>query len=268
MSAADVFDLTGRTALVTGGSSGLGAAIAVALAEAGADILLHHATVYDAAGAAPDPGNATRARIEAAGRRCWPIDVDLQGPAAVRALLEGVAAADRSVDILVVNASVQANRTLEEITTEEVDREYHVNFRSTVGLLQGLVPPMAVRRWGRVLSIGSVQQARPHPINVTYAALKAAQETLMRGLATQYGGRGVLFNTLSPGIIATERNRSMWESDPEWAVRRAAANVVGRVSDPEDYVGAALLLCSEAARFITGANLYATGGAQLPLPPA
>ena len=89
----------------------------------------------------------------------------------------------------------------------------------------------------------------------------------MRGLAVQHGRDGVLFNTPSPGIIATERNRPNWESDPDWTVRRAAANRVGRVSEPEDYVGAALLFCSDAARFITGANLFATGGAHLPVPP-
>ena len=89
----------------------------------------------------------------------------------------------------------------------------------------------------------------------------------MRGLAVQHGGDGVHFNSLSPGIIATERNRRFWEADPDWAAHRAAANLVGRVSDPADYVGAALLLCSDAARFITGTNLYATGGAHLPVPP-
>ena len=260
MAFSKTFDLHGHTALITGASSGLGAAIAVALADAGANIRLHYSSAFDGG---TDDVETTAARIREPGREVTPIDADLQKDGAAARIREAAG----EVDILVVNASVQADLPLHEIRAEDIDREYRVNFRTTVELLQLFVPGMAARGWGRVLSIGSVQQARPLAQNLTYAAMKAAQETLMRGLAVQHGRDGVLFNTLSPGIIATERNRKFWEADPDWAARRAAANLVGRVSDPEDYVGSALLLCSDAARFITGTNLYATGGAHLPVPP-
>jgi NAD(P)-dependent dehydrogenase (short-subunit alcohol dehydrogenase family) len=261
--AARIFSVAGRTALVTGASSGIGAAIAKALAANGCDIALHYAGGFDARTPEPRSVETVGAFICGAGGRLVAIDADLDAPgAATRIVQEAVAALGR-IDILVVNASYQRERPLSEIALTDVDREYRINFRATIELLQQALPGMAERGWGRVLSIGSVQQARPGRALITYAALKTAQEALIRALAVEYGPKGVLLNTLSPGIVATERNRPQREANPGWMKRGAAQNRLRRVSSPEDYAAAALLLCSDAGRFITGANLFATGGAHL-----
>ncbi len=261
-SVAKLFDLEGRTALVTGGSNGLGGTIARVLALAGADIVVHYASAYDDKIEKAGTAAEQQALIEGLGRRCALIDQDLGEPDAVAKIVEA-SRAFATVDILVVNASVQCDKTLAEITAEDMDREYVINFKATVQLLQNFVPAMAERDWGRVLSIGSIQQMRPRRANATYAGLKAAQETLMRQFAVEYGGSHVLFNTLSPGLIATERNRRLWDDNEAWWEQNRTVNPLQIISGPDDYAGAALLLCSEAARFITGANLFATGGGHL-----
>ena len=122
---------------------------------------------------------------------------------------------------------------------------------------------MAQRGWGRVLSIGSVNQFRPEPQLAVYAALKAAQANLIGNLAKQYARSGVTFNTLSPGLVATERNRWRRQDPDSWAEVQRTANPMGRAGTPDEMVGPALLLCSEGSAFITGVDLLATGGAHL-----
>ncbi|MEO1017128.1 MAG: SDR family oxidoreductase [Pseudomonadota bacterium] len=259
---AELFNLQGRTALVTGGSNGLGGSIARVLAQAGADLIIHYASAYDDKIPQAQTAQDQKDAIEALGRRCYLIDQDLGEADAVQKIFEA-SQAIAHVDILVINASVQCDKTLEEITGEDLDREYVINYKATVFLLQQYVPVMAKSGWGRVLSIGSIQQMRPRRTNPTYAGLKAAQETLMRQFACEYGHRQVLFNTLSPGLIATERNRQLWDNNDAWWQQNSSVNPLGIISGPDDYAGAALLLCSDAARFVTGANLFATGGGHL-----
>ncbi len=257
-----MFSLHGRTALITGGSTGIGGAIARVLAKAGADIVVHYSSAYDAGTEKGASAREQKSVIEEMGRRCWLIDQDLAAANAVDAIADSCASAP-PIDILVINASVQCDKILPEITAADLDREYAINFKTSVLLMQKFVPSMAARDWGRVLSIGSIQQARPRRINATYSGLKAAQETLMRQFAVEYGHKHVLFNTLSPGLVATERNRDLWDGKDSWWESNRGVNPLGIISGPEDYAGAALLLCSDAARFITGANLYATGGGHL-----
>ena len=162
-----------------------------------------------------------------------------------------------AVDILVLNASIELIEDFSVVSPENFERQIAVNLRSTLELLQALVPPMAKRGWGRVVTIGSVQQELPHPGMFVYAGTKAMQFNWTLNLARQFGGQGVTVNNLAPGAIATARNRVQMQTEAASIVARIP---VGRLGTPDDLVGAALLLCSDAGRYITGANLFVDGG--------
>lgn len=257
------FALNGRRALVTGGSVSIGRAIALGLAEAGADVAIQSDRAADVAFGCPDAARETADAIAAHGRRSAAIAADFSVAAAARRAVEEATTALGGLDILVIGASVQQRQLLEEITEAEIGRQFAINFNASVELLQAAVPAMVTRGWGRVLSIGSVNQTRPDPQLGIYAALKAAQHNLIIGLARRHAGQGVTFNTLSPGLVATERNRWRRQVPEEWGAIQAQANPMRRAGTPDEMVGAALLFCSSAGSFITGADLQATGGGHL-----
>jgi NAD(P)-dependent dehydrogenase (short-subunit alcohol dehydrogenase family) len=138
-----------------------------------------------------------------------------------------------------------------------------VNFVATIDLLQASIPRMTANGWGRILTIGSVNSERPHPELSVYAALKSAQKNLSLGLARSLAASGITVNVLSPGLIATERNRSRRDDPQAWATIQKLANPIGRAGLPDEMAAAAVLLCSRASGFITGVDLQATGGGHL-----
>ena len=246
------FRLNGRTALVTGARREIGRAIALALAGAGARLAIHHAgTPKEARDAA-----AVVSEIQGMDREAAAFGQDFARDDAGRALA-AVVTAWAPVDILVLNASIELPEDFAAVTREHFDRQIAVNLRSTMELLQALVPAMAERRWGRVVTIGSVQQERPHPAMFVYAGTKAAQLNWALSLARQFGGSGVTVNNLAPGAILTARNRAQMAVEAEALVQRIPA---GRLGRPDDLVGAALLLCSDAGSYINGANVFVDGG--------
>ena len=246
------FDLTGRRALVTGSSRGIGAAIAVALAEAGADVVVHYTGCTDQA-------NEVAARIAAAGRRTGVVQADLGADDGARLAHDGAVAALGGIDILVLNASMQTKKTWTDFTRADLDAHYAVNYRSSFELLQLCAPGMVAAGWGRVLTLGSVQEARPHPEMLVYSSLKHAQTGLVLGLAKELAPRGVTINNFAPGVIQTDRNTAAL-ADPAYAEKVRAAIPAGFLGESADCVGAALLLCSDAGRYITGQNLFTDGG--------
>lgn len=259
----DRFALHGRRALVTGGSVSIGRAIALGLAEAGADVAIQSDAAADADFGLPQAARETCAAVTAHGRRSQAISADFRSSGAARRSVEEAIQALGGLDILVIAASVQNRQTLAEITEAEIERQLAINFKATIELLQAAVPDMVARGWGRVLSIGSVNQTRPDPQLGVYAGLKAAQHNLIIGLARRHAPDGVTFNTLSPGLVATERNRWRRQVAEEWDAIQAQANPMRRAGTPDEMVGAALLFCSPAGSFITGADLQATGGGHL-----
>lgn len=128
--------------------------------------------------------------------------------------------------------------------------------------MQLCAPAMAQRRWGRILTVGSVQEARPHPQMLVYAATKSAQESLSRNLARQLGGQGITVNNLAPGVIQTDRNVSRL-ADSEYRQKVLDSIPARRFGEPEDCAAAAVLICSDAGRYINGANVFIDGGMQL-----
>jgi NAD(P)-dependent dehydrogenase (short-subunit alcohol dehydrogenase family) len=248
----DSFRLAGRTALVTGARREIGRAIALALAGAGARLAIHHAgTAEEAADA-----DAVVREIEQGGGAARAFGQDFAADDAGHRLAAAVTAWSR-VDILVLNASIEFPEDYEGVTRERFDKQIAVNLRSPLELLQDLVPPMAARGWGRVVTIGSVQQVRPHPKMIVYAGTKAAQLNWAWNLARQFGGRGVTVNNLAPGAILTARNREQMATEGEALKQRIPA---GRLGKPDDLAGAALLLCSDAGAYINGVDLYVDGG--------
>lgn len=261
---ADRFSMQGRSALVTGGSVSIGRAICLAFAEHGANIAVHYAAAADKAFGLPDAAESTAKELRALGVKAVTIDEDLEQPGAGRRTVERAIAGLGQVDVLVVCASIQYRGTFESITQEQVQRQVAINFQSTIDLLQAALPPMKARGWGRVLTIGSINQVRPEPGLAVYAALKDAQKNLALNLARQYAPFGVNINNLAPGLIATERNRWRREDAKEWADIQRAVSPIARAGTPEEMANCALLLCSEAGSYIAGADLMATGAGHLP----
>lgn len=239
------FDLSGRRALVTGSTDGIGKAIAEALAEAGAAVAVH---------GLPPVAKPDWAAVAFEG--------DVGDAQATEKLARDAEAALGGIDILVLNASIEFRQAWDAIDDASLARQLAVNMDGPYRLIRALVPPMAARGWGRVIALGSVQELRPHPQMLIYAATKAAQTNMMANLARQLGGQGVTCNVIAPGAIATGRNAAVL-ADPAYRAQVAARIPVGRIGEADDCVGAALLLCSDAGRYITGVRLPVDGGMQL-----
>lgn len=246
------FRLDGRTALVTGGRREIGRAIALGLAAQGARVVIHHAgtpeELHDAQGVVRE--------IEAAGGQSVAVAADFAAEGAAAGLAAD-ALAFGAIDILVLNASIEIRQAWTDITDAEFDAQVNVNLRATLVLMQALMPAMAERGWGRVLTIGSIQQVFPSPVMLVYAGAKAMQHNWAINLARQLGASGVTVNNLAPGVIHTARNRDALVTEAPALLARVP---VGRLGRPEDLVGAALLLCSDAGSYINGASLFVDGG--------
>jgi NAD(P)-dependent dehydrogenase (short-subunit alcohol dehydrogenase family) len=247
------FRLDGRTALVTGARREIGRAIALALAAQGARVAIHHAGGEDEARDAEE----VRTRIVAGGGAAQVFAADFAADGAAEELGAAALRAFGGIDILVVNASIEILEDWQTIPRAHFDRQIQVNLWATLALLQALAPGMLARSWGRIVTIGSIQQQQPHPRMLVYAGTKAAQHNWAVNLARQFGGRGVTVNNLSPGVIATARNRVQLAADGGALLARVP---VGRTGTPQDLVGAALLLCSDAGAYIHGADILVDGG--------
>ena len=247
--------LQGRNALVTGSDRGIGRAIALGLAAEGTNIVIHCAD--DAARAASVVHEAQELGVQAGS-----VMVDLSENDAVQRLFEQASELLPTIDIVVINASAQINQTWDEITREAFDAHMNINIWATIALIRAFLPAMLERSWGRILTIGSVQQAKPHWKTPVYASTKAAQLNLIRNFARQPAMKGVTFNNLSPGFTATERTANSMR-DADYMQTTISAIPMGRIGQPEDCVGAAVFFCSDAAAYITGADLYIDGGSHI-----
>ncbi|NQX01309.1 SDR family oxidoreductase [bacterium] len=249
------FQLKGRTALVTGSARGIGRAIALALAECGATVAVHGLK-------AGEPLADTLAEVRKLSPDSIAVAGDLAQPDAVKRILADTVAAIGSPDILVLNASIQIRKPWSEITLEESLEQMQVNFHASLQLIQDTAPAMAARKWGRIVTIGSVQQYRPHPQMPVYAASKSALENLVRNLAVQLAPDGITLNNVAPGAIATDRNQEVL-ANPAYLQAVLGKIPLARIGTPEDCAGVVLLLCSDAGSYLTGADLRVDGGMSL-----
>lgn len=246
-----IFDLAGKTALVTGSTQGIGQAAVRCLAAYGAQVFVHGSTSVEKAQRTVD-------QIVRGGGSAQCAVADLSQEGCAQALFEQTG----PVDILVLNASVQFRRPWKEIPAEEFHRQVRVNFQSTLELIQLYAPHMVQRGWGRIVTMGSVQQYKPHKDMLVYAATKEASMSMEKNLAKQLAPQGVTVNNLSPGVIATPRNEEAL-SDPVYAKQVYAGIPAGYAGLAEDCCGAIVLLCSPAGRYITGTDLIVDGGMHL-----
>ncbi len=242
-----MFNLKGKKALVTGSTQGIGEAVAKTLAEYGAEVFIH-------CGSSAEKAEKAASEIENAKGVC----VNLKDKDAADKLY----ASTGDVDILILNASVQIKKKWEDITEEDIYDQFDVNVKSTFQLIQKYVPKMKENRWGRIITVGSVQQYKPHKEMAFYAATKSANMNLVTNLALQLAPYGITVNNIAPGVIATPRNDAAL-SDPEYSKIVLSKIPAGFAGEAKDIAGGALLLSSAAGRYITGIDLVIDGGMKL-----
>ena len=246
--------LSGRVALVTGAARGIGLAIATRLAEAGV-----HAIIADRDAAA---ATAAAADLQAKDLAASPLIADLAEASAPAAMAAALTAKGTEPDILVLCASVEILEPWDAISEDAMAAQTQINLHATVRLLQAFLPGMLARGFGRVIAIGSVQEARPNPTHFYYAATKAAQTTMILNLARTLRAPNVTCNIIQPGAILTDRNRAVL-AQPGREEQVLARIPLGRLGRAEDCVGAALLLCSPEGAYINGAEIAVDGGMRL-----
>ncbi|UWR85180.1 SDR family oxidoreductase [Phaeobacter inhibens] len=243
-----LFDLTGRTACITGASSGLGRRAAVALAAAGAQVV------------------AVARRVEALESLCAEIGTsaahvtaDVADRSTLDTLRDRVSAPFGPPDILIHAAGVNTRQPADQVTAEGWDQTIALNLSAPFFLSQALVPAMKDRGWGRIVNFASLQTTRAFPGGMSYGASKGGIGQLTRAMAEAWSSFGITANAIGPGFFPTELTQAVFEDDAR-AARNAAQTCIGRNGRMEDLDGPLLFLCSEASAYVTGQVLMVDGG--------
>ena len=245
-----MFDLTGKSALVTGASGGIGAAIAHALHDAGA--------VVGLSGTRVEPLEALAAEL---GSRAHVLPCDLGDKDAVEALPKAAQAAMGGLDILVNNAGITRDQLFMRMSDDDWSQVLDVNLTSVMRLCRGVVRPMMKARWGRIVNIGSIVGTTGNPGQVNYAAAKAGLSGMTKSIAQEVAMRGITVNMVAPGFIATPMTDKLTEDQK---ADLAARIPVARMGTPAEIAAAVLYLASPEAGYVTGATLHVNGGMVMP----
>ena len=245
--------LTGKTALVTGASRGIGRATALALAKAGAQVLVHY-------GRGAAVAEAVVEEIRAAGGRAEALAADLEAPEAPHALARQTRAVvgDR-LDILVANAGVSKGARIEDTTLADFDRQFAVNVRAPFFLVQQLLPILG--EGGSVVLVSSLAAHASVGALSAYAATKGAVDTLVKHFAAELGARGVRVNAVAPGVVETDM--SQFTKSDDGRDFTLAIQALKRIAQPDDIARVVAFLASDEARWITGDTLRVDGGSKL-----
>ncbi|MGQ0610527.1 MAG: SDR family oxidoreductase [Paracoccaceae bacterium] len=242
-----LFDLTGKRALITGSSQGIGLALAEGLAAAGAEVVLN----------GRDAGRLAAAAATIPGARALAFDVTDHD--AARAAVDGFESSVGPIDILVNNAGMQHRAPLQDFPAEAFERLLQTNIASVFHVGQAVARHMIGRRAGKIINIASVQSALARPTIAPYTATKGAVANLTKGMATDWARHGLNCNAIAPGYFVTPLNAALL-ADPEftaWLEKRVPA---GRWGQTGELQGACIFLASDAASFVNGHILYVDGG--------
>ncbi len=246
-----LFSLEGKVALVTGATSGIGRRQALALATAGADVVIsgrREAQLQQAA-----------AEIEAVGGRAAALAADLGDRGVMTDLAKRAARPFGPVDILVNAAGVNFRQPVDGITLESWDATLNLNLAVPFFLARALVPAMQAKGWGRILNIASLQSTRAFPNGLAYGASKGGITQLTRAMAEAWSPSGIVCNAIAPGFFPTELTRKVYEN-PELLAHNASMTAIGRNGELSDLDGATVFLASAAANYITGQIIAVDGG--------
>jgi len=241
-----MFDLTGKCALITGASGGIGGAIAHALHGAGATVAL--------SGTRVEPLEALAAEL---GSHAHVLPCNLSDAAAVEALPKQAIEAMGAVDILVNNAGITRDQIFMRMSDDEWQSVLDVNLTSTMRLCRGVMRPMMKARWGRIINISSIVGATGNPGQANYAASKAGMVGMTKSIAYEVASRGITANAVAPGFIATAMTDKLNDD------QKAAINAkipAARMGMPEEIAAAVLYLASPEAGYVTGTTLHVNGG--------
>lgn len=240
--------LKGKTALITGGAQGIGAALAEGLAKSGADIVIADLPSQEGA------FEAVRSTIEAEGQSCRFVPMNVTDKASI----EGAVKAAGQIDILVNNAGILKAQPLEELSESDWDAHFDVNAKGVLLVTNAVLPQMRARKSGRIINIASLAARQGIATEGHYAATKAAVVTLTRVYAQEVGEDGITVNAICPGIILTEmaKNKLVGADREHWT----QATSLKRLGDPADVAGAAVYFASDLSSYVTGQAINVCGG--------
>ncbi|WP_428248711.1 SDR family NAD(P)-dependent oxidoreductase [Ferrovibrio sp.] len=246
------FDLSGKTAIITGSSRGIGRAAAHALAACGAKVVISARKA--------EPCEEVAAEIRKMGGEALVIPCNISRKPEVEALVAGTLAAWGKVDILVSNAAVNpVYGPLGSLSDEAFDKIMHANVKSNLWLANLVLPGMAERGGGSMIIVSSIAGIRGTPVIGGYGISKAADFALARNLAVEWGQKNIRINCVAPGLIKTDFARALWE-DEAMLKQRTATTPLRRIGEPDEIGGIVAFLASNAASFITGQVIVADGG--------
>jgi gluconate 5-dehydrogenase len=251
LAVAGLFDLSGRSALVTGSSQGIGFALARGMAQAGAAIVLNGRDTAKLAAAAET--------LRAEGATVTTLGFDATDHAAVRAAVDAHEAKGGRIDILVNNAGMQHRAPLEDFPAEAFERLLKTNISSVFNVGQAVARHMIGRGRGKIINIASVQSALARPSIAPYTATKGAVANLTKGMATDWARHGLQCNAIAPGYFDTPLNAAL-VADPAFSAWLEKRTPAGRWGKVEELVGACVFLASDASSFVNGHVLYVDGG--------
>lgn len=247
----NLFDLTGKVAIVTGASRGLGQTFARALAQAGADLAITSRTL--------DSLKAFQKEVEGMGRRAVPLELDVRNEASIRQMVSDAVKAFGRIDILVNNAGCNVRKPAVDVTWDDWNLILDTNLRGAFFVAQSVAREMIPHKRGRIINIGSVTSVMGYAGLGPYGASRGGIRQLTMSLADDWGPHGITVNCLAPGWFKTEQNKVMYE-DPEWVaylVDRIPMRRPGKMSDLE---GPVVFLASDASEYVTGQTLLVDGG--------
>lgn len=247
----NLFDLTGKVALVTGASRGLGQYFGRALAKAGADLVITSRTL--------DSLRPFQEEIEALGRRAVPVALDIRDHDSIQEAVESAYNAYEKIDILVNNAGCNVRKPSTEITWDDWNLVLDTNLRGTFFVAQAVAKRMIPRQYGRIINIGSVTSVCGYAGLAPYCASRGGVKQLTMSLADDWGPHGITVNCLAPGWFRTEQNKVMYE-DTEWVAYLSDRIPLKRPGKPNDLDGAVVFLASDASEYVTGQILLVDGG--------